>query len=136
MSNDLITPENLTKELLASVYDAAFLETSWDNEGDLRVKEKIACFVLPSERKDRIQLLSIFGFVPSATEAQRLQCVNNINRDYILLTATTGRNDTLQFKYELFVEGGITKKNLVLATRRFLSIPQSAIQDHGADIVQ
>lgn len=35
MSNDLITPENLSKELLYSIFDAAFMEASWDSEGDL-----------------------------------------------------------------------------------------------------
>ena len=136
MPNDLITPENLSKELLESIYDTAYMETSWDDDGDLRVKDQIHCFVMPSEKKDRIQLLSIFKFNPDVSESQRLKCVNNINREYIIVVAYAGANDTLQFKHDIYVDGGITKKNLVLATKRFLGIPQSAVQDHGADIVQ
>lgn len=136
MSNDLITPENLSKEFLATIYESAFMETSWDDDGDLRVKDGIRCFVLPTQNKDRIQFLTLFKFVSNSSEAQRLQCVNNINREYIMVVASAGAKDLLQFKYELYVEGGITKKNLILATKRFLSIPQSALSEHGSGIIE
>ncbi|HHC71446.1 MAG TPA: YbjN domain-containing protein [Thiotrichales bacterium] len=136
MSNDLVTPENVTRELLASIYDAAFMEISWDSDGDLKVKDNISCFVLISERKDYIQLLSIFGFEPRTSMGQRLACVNDINLEYIMVTAYAGGNDTFQFKHHIFLDGGITRKNLVMATKRFLSIPISAIQEHGIDLVQ
>lgn len=136
MPNTLVTSENLSKELLASIYDGAFMSTSYDEDGDLKVKENISCFVLPSEKKDRIHFLSLFGFEPSSSEAQRLECVNNINSEYIIVNAYVGTNNTLRFKYDLFIEGGMTKKNIVLATKRFLSIPQAAVQEYGGDIVE
>ncbi|OEU57250.1 MAG: ornithine acetyltransferase [Desulfuromonadales bacterium C00003096] len=136
MPNTLVTSDNLSKELLASIYDDAFMSTSYDDDGDLKVKEGISCFVLPSEKNDRIHFLSMFGFEPGSSEAQRLECVNNINSEYILVNAYVGTNNTLRFKYDLFIEGGMTKKNIVLATKRFLSIPQSAVQEHGIDIVE
>jgi hypothetical protein len=77
MMDELITPENLSKELLKSVLDAALLDTSYDSEGDLKVKDRVNCFVFPNqERKDRVQLLALFGFKPETTELQRLQCAN------------------------------------------------------------
>jgi len=135
MSDDLVTPENLTKELLHSIFDAAFMETSWDSDGDLRVKDQIHCFVLPTEKKDRIRLISIFGFKDDASQVQRLECVNNINREYIMVRATSSNNDTLQFDYDIYVQGGIPKKAIILATKRFLSIPLDAVSDHGNELV-
>jgi len=135
MSDDLVTPDNLSKELLKSLFDSAFLETSWDDEGDLRVKDRIRCFALPSENKDRIRLLAIFGFKDGATPAQRLECVNNINREYIMVRAAIGSNGVLRFDHDIYVKGGVTKKNVVLATKRFLSIPLEAIEDHGKELV-
>ena len=136
MSSDLITPENLSKELLESIYDSAFFETSWDDDGDLVIKDQIRCLVMPNEEKNRIQLVSLFGFAPRSRMSKRLECVNKINSEYIMVTAVAGANDTLQFKYDIYVEGGITKKNLVLATKRFLSIPVPATAEHGGNLVE
>jgi len=113
------------------------METSWDDDGDLRVKDQIHCFVLPTDSKDRIQFMSIFGFSSSSSLQQRLECANKINREYIMVTAVVTGQDMLQFqfKHEMYVEGGITKKNLVLATKRFLGVPLAAVQDNGSDIV-
>jgi hypothetical protein len=136
MSNDLITPETLSKELLRSIFDAAFMETSWDSDGDLRVKDQISCFVIPSEKKDRIRLISFFGFKKGTAQVQRLECINNINKSYIMVRAIVGGNDSLQFDYDIYVQGGITAKNIVMATKRFLSIPHDAVADYGKDIVE
>lgn len=135
MDQDLITPENLSKEMLKAIFDDAMLETSFDADGDLRVREDISCFVLP--KNDRIRLLSVFGFKPNVSLQKRLEFVNRINSEYIIIRATVGsRNDTLFFDYDISIKGGITKKALVLATRRFLSIPRPAIQEYGSDLVE
>lgn len=135
MDQDLITPENVSKEMLKAIFDNAMLETSFDSDGDLRVREDISCFVLP--KTDRIRLLSVFGFKPNVSLQKRLEFVNRINSEYIIIRATVGsRNDTLFFDYDISIKGGITKKALVLATRRFLSIPRPAIQEYGSDLVE
>jgi hypothetical protein len=135
MDQDLITPENVSKEMLKAIFDDAMLETSFDSDGDLRVREDISCFVLP--KTDRIRLLSVFGFKPNVSLQKRLEFVNRINSEYIIIRATVGsRNDTLFFDYDISIKGGITKKALVLATRRFLSIPRPAIQEYGSDLVE
>ena len=136
MADDLITPENAAKEKLKDVFDAAFMETAFDNEGDLTVKEDVNCYVLPSEKKDRIALLTMFGFKESASELERLKCVNNINSRYIMVRAISGENDILRFEYDIMISGGITRKALVLMVKRFCAIPRSAVNDFGADIVR
>ena len=39
MSNDLVTPDNLSKEVLRDLYDAAIMSTSFDDDGDLKVSD-------------------------------------------------------------------------------------------------
>ncbi len=136
MTNDLITPDSLSKELLHSIFDAAYMEPSWDDDGDLRVKDDIHCFVIPSEKKDRIRLMSIFGFKENSSQSQRLECVNNINLEYTIVRASSGDNNILRFDFYINVQGGITRKNIVMAVKNFLSIPLTAVADHGTDIVQ
>jgi hypothetical protein len=136
MTEELITPENLSKELLKSILDTAFMETYYDSEGDLKVKEAVNCFVFPNlERKDRVRLIAVFGFKPEASELQRLQAVNRINAEFIIVRAVVGKNDTLQFNWDIPIAGGITKKAFVLALKRFCSIPHEAVADCANDIV-
>jgi len=131
--DDLITPENVTKELLKSVFDDAFMETSYDDDGDLRVKEDCSCFVMI--RKDRIRLLSVWGFKSSVSEQQKLEFVNRVNSEYIIVRATAGTKNILFFDYDIPLAGGIPKRTLVLTTKRFLSIPRPAVREYGGDLV-
>jgi hypothetical protein len=134
MSEDLITQENSSKESLKSVLDAAFMETFYDDDGDLKVKEGVNCFVFLE--KDRIQLMAAFGFKPDASELLRLQAVNRINAEYIIVKAIVGKNDSLIFSWDIPIAGGISKKAFVLAVKRFCSIPYNAVADFANDIVE
>ncbi len=137
MTEELITPENLSKERLKSVLDAAFMETSYDQDGDLRVHDRVKCLVLPNqERKDRIQLVALFGFKPESTELERLQAVNRINAEYIIVRAVVGKNDILSFTWDLPVAGGLTPKAFVLAVKRFCAIPHPAIAECASEVVE
>ena len=137
MPQDLLTPENLSKEVLKAIFEEALMETSFDKEGDLQVSENPHCLVLPSDSKDRLRLLAIFTFEPQVSHAQRLEFVNQVNSEFILIRATVGaQNDTLFFDHDIMVQGGITKQSLVLATKRFLTIPGEAIQEFGKELVK
>jgi len=138
MQDEMITPDNLSKELLKSVFEAAYMDVSYDKDGDVKVKEKVTCFVFPNEKwKDRITLCAIFGFKPNATPTQRLECANRINSEYAIIRAVVGKNDTLRFTYDILLEGGgVSKKALVLKVKRFCSIPHDAVADCGADLIE
>lgn len=137
MTEELITPENLTKELLKDALDAAFMDTSYDADGDLRVRDRVNCLVMPNEeRKDRIQLIALFGFKPETSELERLRAVNRINTEYIIVRAIMGKRDNLIFTWDLPVNGGLTKKAFVLAVKRFCAIPHAAVADCANDLVE
>src|SRR5262245_3229765 len=137
MTQDLITPENLSKEVLKAIFEEALMKTSFDTAGDLQVSETLDCLVLPSDSKDRLRLLAIFTFAPQVSPQQRLEFVNQVNSEFILIRATVGaKNDLLFFDHDILVQGGITKQALILATKRFLSIPWDAIHEFGQDLVK
>lgn len=136
MPEELITQDNLSKETLKSALDAAMMDASYDNEGDLRVRERVNCFIFPNEeRKDRVQLLASFRFKPETSELERLRCANRINDEYIIVRAVVGKNDILRFTWDIPIAGGISKKAFVLAVKRFCSIPHEAIMDCASDAV-
>ncbi len=136
-NNDLITPDNLSKELLYSIFESAFMDVSYDGDNDVVVEEDVKCIILFNEaQKDRIRLLTIFGIDADASQSEKLQCVNDINANYVIVRASLGKNsDVLYFDYDISLKGGITKKNFVLTVKRFCSIPRSALSEYGGNIV-
>lgn len=135
MSDDLLSAETLTQAVLKSVLDAAFMETIIDGDGDLLVREQINCYLLLGEKKDRITFLARFGFKPEATQQQRLEIVNNINKDFLMVRAVAAENDILRFTYDLIVPGEISRKTFVLTLKRFCSVPQIAVRERGLGLV-
>jgi hypothetical protein len=131
-----ITSETLSKEALKAIFDAAFMDNVYDDEGDLRVKDRVNCWVLPSERRDRIQLMAVFRFKSTATRLQRLEFVNAVNKQYILIKAVAGNNDSLLFYFDILVGDGISGKTLMTCFKRFCDIPHDAVADLGKDIVE
>ena len=109
MSEDLVTLDNVSKEMLKDLFDAAFLETSYDSEGDLRVREKVNCIVFVYKDLRKVQFAAYFGFKPNVPEIDKLRCVNNINNDFNIVRASVLNNETLKFSYDIALDGGILK---------------------------
>ena len=85
MNEELITPENLSTELLKTIFEAAYMNVEIDDDGDLKVREECTVYVRPNKKyKDRIALLCMFGFKDSSTDAERFECINLINKEFII----------------------------------------------------
>ncbi|WP_300668326.1 YbjN domain-containing protein [Desulfoluna sp.] len=134
MQSEMITADNLSPELLKSVFDSAFMEATMENGGDITVQEAVKVRVKVNERKNRIRFMSVFGFKENAKQAAQLECVNLINSEYIMVCASAEEN-LLFFRYDLGVVGGLTKKALVMAVKQFAEIPHQAVTDHGQELV-
>ena len=134
MSDDLITPENVSNDLLMSVFEAAFMDASYDSDGDIMVKDKCRCWVFPDKQMRRVRLMVLFGFKSTAREMDKLTCVNKINSDYILVRATV-QDTKLKFTYDVSLEGGVNKRAFVMLVKRFCSIPHEAVNDYGKELV-
>jgi len=135
MSDQIITPDNVTREMLKSIFEAAFMTISIDSDGDIIVKEQCNCYVIPNKEQRRIWLLTQFSFKPSASELEKLRCINKINKDYIMVRAVAADRN-LRFTYDVILDGGVSSKTLVLTIKRFCAIPHEAVRDYGSDIVE
>ena len=132
---DLITPENVSVEYLKSLFDAAYLEYTTTDKGELRVKERISVLVRLNKEQRTIKLYSIFGFKPTSSMAQRLECANKINAEYIIIRCSVA-GEGIWFEHEFLLDGGLTPKALIQGIKRFAAIPISAINEHGGDLVE
>lgn len=135
MPDDLITSDNVSPDLIKAVFDAAFMDARLDDDGEVVVQDAVKVRMrVNEERKDRIRFLTAFKFTSDSSGLARLECANQINAEYIMVCASA-EGDFLFFRYDLLVMGGVTKKALVMAVKRFATIPQQAVADFGKNIV-
>jgi hypothetical protein len=130
----MITPEKISVELLNDVL-AAYMNTSFDEDGDLMVNGDCQVYVTIIPDKSSIRLMTIFRLNEESSLDAKLAAVNKINNDYIIIKAHCADNNKLIFTYYFMLAGGLTKNALVRGVKLFDSIPRAAIYEHAKDIV-
>jgi len=134
MATELVTPDNVTAEMLRDLYEAAYMDVALDEEsGVIRVREELAARAQLSESKERILLFAVYGLKDDTQRIDRLELANRINENYVLIRAGIDDNGDLWFDYCILVKGGLTKKAIVQATRTFLMLVPKAVNECDED---
>jgi len=118
MTQKLVTPKNLSMELLKSIFDEASIETV-DAKNGLIVKKYFDILLAIEEGSDLVWLKMLVKLKPETSELFRLQTVNMINNNFDCIKAAEVIDDGLVFSWEISIDGGITKKALLKAVMRF-----------------
>lgn len=127
--------ENLSKESLKSTFDAAFTETLIDEEEDLQMRDGDGYYVFA--RKNHTRMMILFRTKENANHQEQLKFANHVNARYMIACVdSSDKRSTIGFEYDIPVEGGITKQDVVLAMKPFLSTPINAIQEHGSNMIR
>ncbi len=135
MSDELIHPEEVSSTSLKQLFDDAYMETSIDSDGDVRIKDKYSCFLRPDPDGKLIALYAIFGANATAQPAGKLEYVNRVNDQVKLIRASVMSDGRFFLDYYIPVDGGITKRAVVMAARRFLSCIEAAISQDTGNVV-
>ena len=125
---ELIYPENVTKEGLRDLFIAAYMDASLDEDGDVLIKESYRSYLVPNSDASWIRLYSPFKGNEAASMEDKLAYVNKVNADLVIVRAYVTDKGGFIFEEYLPVEGGTTKRAIVLATRRFHRMLESAIR--------
>ena len=134
MSVELVTPDNVSIELIRDVYEAAYMEVTLDEEKkQLRIREEVLARAFLSESKERLQLVAYYGIKDDAQRIDRLELVNRVNENYVLIRAGIDEDGDLWFDYTILLKGGVTKKAIVQATRVFLMLVPRAVNECDED---
>jgi hypothetical protein len=129
----IITPENVTKELLKAICDAAYMETSVDADGDVVVRDGgIRGYLILSSHHRHIRIMAQFSVTEGANKFEVLEFLNRVNDEYVLVRCALINNGKgVRFDHYVCLPGGVRPANLVQTIKRFLSIPPDAIKEHG-----
>jgi hypothetical protein len=132
---DLLTPDTVSVQSLKAIFDAAFMDTRLDEDGDLYVKEEVGCHLFLSKSRERIHLVSMFRANDESSTAEKLIFVNRFNDSVAVARAYMAENGGLRFDYYIPVAGGISKPAVVKATKFFLSTIKYGIDEHDSEDV-
>jgi hypothetical protein len=130
----MITPANVSVELLKDVL-AAYMDTTFDEDGDLVVKGECQVYVNIMPDKSSVRLMTIFRLRDESSPLARLEAANKINNDYMIIKAHCSDNNKLILTYYFMLAGGLSKNSLVRGVKLFDSIPRAAIYEHAKDII-
>ena len=130
MSNELVTPETVTLEAVRDLYEAALMDVTLDAEsGFVVIDDEIVARAKLSDTKERLQLIAFYKVREDSERIDRLELVNRINDQYVLVRAAVGEEDDLWIDYGIVLKGGTTQKQIAHATRMFLKVAEMAVKD-------
>ena len=135
MSDEFIYPEGINTESLKALFEEAYMEVSLDTDGDLIVKDNYRCYLRPDTDGRLISIYAIFGANAEALQPDKLAYINLVNDQVKLIRASVSANGKFFFDYYLSVEGGISKRAVVMAVRRFFSCLGSALREDTGNVV-
>jgi hypothetical protein len=133
--SDILTPENITLEIIHDIYEAAMFEevTIDDEKSFIRIKDDILARARLPESKERLQLGALYGIKEDAQRIDRLELVNRINDQFVMIRASITEAGDLYFDYDITLKGGVTKKLIAHATRMFIKFVIKAVADCDED---
>lgn len=138
MTETIYEHSELNAEFLRKVFDDAGFIVEIDDDGDIRLKntDGRSCYVVLSKSgPERVSWLSMWRGSEDKTAAQRFEFANKVNQKLIGPQAWVTDRGGISFQHVLFLTGGVTRKNLIHTTHRFLSMEASAVGLDEDDVI-
>ena len=129
----LITNENVSKELIKEVFDSAFLDTGYD-QGDLFIKETWRTWVFVDEKNRFLSVNLYFNLNLSSSLADRLDYVNYVSKEFILVKVAL-YDKTIRFGTYIWLEGGVSPKNIIKTYKAFLMVIEEALNTDRKNVL-
>jgi len=135
LSDQFIYPEAISVETLKQIFDENFMEVAVDSDGDLIVKDDYRRYLRPDADGRLVCVYAIFGANPDAAQPEKLDYINRVNDQVKLIRASVSDNGKFYFEYWISVEGGVARRSIVLAVRRFLHCLSTAFSEDTGNVV-
>ncbi len=137
MYDDLVTPGVLNRDFLHTLYDAAYMDCEQDGDGDSVITESgLKCIATLPSHQDAIHLAILFPLKEKVSLKKKLECVNRINDRYIITRAAITKDaELLLCDYYIFLNGGVSRKAIVLGTKKFIEVTRQAAEEYASEII-
>lgn len=118
---DLIDEKNISKEFIFNILDRVYMSPIYDADGDLMIRETHDVYIFIKEKQSYIKLMSVFQENQELERKNLIEQANKISQDYPI-NAAIADNNGVCFIQNIFFNGGLTEKNLVITLKKFMSI--------------
>ncbi len=135
MEDDLVLPEHVNPEMLRQLFADAYMDATIDKDGDTLIVETYRSYVVPTLEGKWLRVYAVFGANPDAAPDDKLEYSNKVNQDLIIVRAYVEASGRFTFEHYLPIEGGITRKAIVLAVRRFHRLLEAAIRKDDKNVM-
>ena len=132
---EIISVENVNRDLLRAHFDQAYFNTGLDDKGSLFVQDKYKVYVDVGKKNQNITFSVYFNFNDDAANPDRRDLVDAINAGLMQLKAVLS-DKVLTLEYDLWVEGGVLPKNVILAYRSYVSQVSAALTKDEKRVLQ
>lgn len=123
---EMISVENVNRDLIGQLFESAFFNTALDDKGSLFIKDKFRVYIDIGKKNQNITFSVYFNFQEAVGDDERKALVDAINTGLMQIKSVLS-NNILTIEYDLWIEGGVLPKNIVLAYRSFVSQVNAAL---------
>ena len=119
--NDIISKENVTIDLIKSIFQNSFYEITDTTATYIKIKDTYSIYIDLDEEKRYLTYSVNWPVNESFSLQQKFDLLNRISKEVLVVTpyySTSG--STLVVKTTVWIEGGNTAKNIVLNEKIFL----------------
>jgi hypothetical protein len=117
----LISNTNISKDLIKSIFEGAYSDIKINEKGDMIVNDSWPIYIDLDDQKRYVTFSVYWQVNDTATDEKKLELLNTLSSGILCISShfdETGK--TIAIKYDLWVEGGITYKNLIAAEKIFV----------------
>jgi hypothetical protein len=126
MSEELISDENISKELLKEIFEGAYYDVSVDEKGDMTIKDSYSAFADVSKNRKLITFSAYFNRDLQAEPDDIKDYLHHVN--YQLLAIRVSKLErSFFYEYTFNIQGGVTRKNIVYSFKTFMIALQAAL---------
>ena len=135
--SDLVTPGTLNPDCLCSIYNEAYMDCKQDGDGDPVITDSgLKCIAMLRTHREEIHLAIYFPLKDDVSPEKKIESANRINDRYAITRASVTMDfSVLMCDYYIFLKGGVSRKAIVLGTRRFIEATREAIVKLAPDII-
>jgi hypothetical protein len=135
VADEFIYPEEINADALKKVFEDNYMDVSIDTDGEVVVTEDWRCYLRPDPDGRLVLVYASFGSSTEASEEAKLDYVNRVNDQVKLIRASVTASGKFFFDYYFSIEGGVSRRSIVMAVRRFHKCLRLALDEDTANVV-
>lgn len=111
---DIVSKDNLSKDLIKTIFENAYMDIKIKENGDLVLTDSWPIYIDIDQQKRFLTFSVYWPVVDSASDADKFTLMNTLSKDILCISSYfSDKENLLSIKYDFWIEGGVTVKNII-----------------------